>query len=107
MIVDRICDYDEGYDRADAYEIGWCLRCRANPKCPYRKKAVHEHQKFLEGQSTMKNVTFELPDDVICVSITSLSGDGSGMCFETRNYGEEKLIEGVIVPWKKDKANEF
>lgn len=55
----------------------------------------------------MKNITFELPDDVICVSITSLSGDASGMCFETRNYGEEKLIEGVIVPWEKDKANEF
>ena len=32
MIVDRICDYDEGYDRADAYEIGWCLRCRVNPR---------------------------------------------------------------------------
>lgn len=55
----------------------------------------------------MKGMTDELPDDVICVSITSLSGDGSGMCFETRNYGEEKLIEGVIVPWGKDETNEF
>lgn len=38
----KICDYDEGYDRADAYEIGWCYKCKANPKCPYKKKALKE-----------------------------------------------------------------
>ena len=36
--MDRICDYDEGYTRADAYEIGWCYKCKCNPKCPYKKK---------------------------------------------------------------------
>lgn len=55
----------------------------------------------------MKKITFELPDDVICISITSLSGNASGMDFATRNYGEEKLIEGVVVPWEKDEMNEF
>ncbi|WP_162609382.1 hypothetical protein [Flavonifractor sp. An82] len=55
----------------------------------------------------MKNITFELPDDVICVSITSLSGNASELDFTTRNYGEEKLIEGVVVPWERDKMNEF
>lgn len=55
----------------------------------------------------MKKITFELPDDVICISITSLSSNASGMDFATRNCGEEKLIEGVVVPWEKDKMNEF
>lgn len=40
--MDRICDYDEGYFRVDAYEIGWCYKCRANPNCPYKKKAMKE-----------------------------------------------------------------
>ncbi|OUN23586.1 hypothetical protein B5G34_00355 [Flavonifractor sp. An82] len=62
---------------------------------------------FLEVRSAMKNITFELPDDVICVSITSLSGNASELDFTTRNYGEEKLIEGVVVPWERDKMNEF
>lgn len=38
----KICDYDEGYDRVDAYEIGWCYKCKANPKCRYKKKALKE-----------------------------------------------------------------
>ena len=42
MIGDRICDYDEGYDRLDAFDIGWCLKCKANPSCPYHKEAVME-----------------------------------------------------------------
>lgn len=49
MNIDRICDYDEGYNRSDAYEIGWCFKCRANPNCPYHKKAVREHQRFFGG----------------------------------------------------------
>lgn len=77
------------------------------PNAHITKERCASIRSFLEDRGTMKNITFELPDDVICVSITSLSGDTSGMCFETRNYGEEKLIEGVIVPWEKDKANEF
>lgn len=36
--TDNICDYDEGYTRADAYEIGWCHKCNCNPNCPYKKK---------------------------------------------------------------------
>lgn len=38
----KICDYDEGYDRADAYEICWCYKCKANTKCPYKLKAIKE-----------------------------------------------------------------
>lgn len=38
----NLCDYDEAYDRLDAYEIGWCLECMVNPKCPYHIKAVKE-----------------------------------------------------------------
>lgn len=62
---------------------------------------------FLEDVSAVKCITFELPDDVICVSITSLSGNASGMDFVVRSYGEEKLIEGIVVPWEKEKMNEF
>lgn len=29
--MDRICDYDEGYERRDAYDIGWCYECKCNP----------------------------------------------------------------------------
>ena len=36
--MDRICDYDEAYERAEAYEIGWCGQCQANQNCPYKKK---------------------------------------------------------------------
>lgn len=37
--MDKICNYDEGYYREEAYEIGWCSNCKANPKCPYKKKS--------------------------------------------------------------------
>ena len=26
--MDEICDCDEGYDRDDAYEFGWCYECK-------------------------------------------------------------------------------
>lgn len=44
-VVDRICDYDEGYTRADAYEIGWCYRCNCNPDCPYKRKTENDMKK--------------------------------------------------------------
>lgn len=44
--MDRICDYDEGYDRIDAYEIGWCYKCQCNPSCPYKKKVVKDVEKL-------------------------------------------------------------
>lgn len=44
--MDRICDYDEGYDRADAYEIGWCYKCKCNPNCPYKKKTEKDMEKL-------------------------------------------------------------
>lgn len=40
--MDRICDYDEGYDREDAYEIGWCYKCQCNQECPYKKRIMKE-----------------------------------------------------------------
>lgn len=40
--VDNICDFDEGYDRNEAYDIGWCYKCTCNPNCPYRQKAKKE-----------------------------------------------------------------
>ena len=43
--MDRICDYDEGYDRVSAYEIGWCYTCKCNPNCPYKKKAEKEKRR--------------------------------------------------------------
>ena len=42
MQNDIICDYDEGYDRFDAYEIGWCYRCKCNPECPMKKRTMKE-----------------------------------------------------------------
>lgn len=36
--MDNICDYDEGYERRDAYDIGWCHECTCNHNCPYKKK---------------------------------------------------------------------
>ena len=40
--MDRICDYDEGYDRYDAYEIGWCYKCKVNSKCPMKLKVIQD-----------------------------------------------------------------
>lgn len=45
-----MCDYDEAYSRDDAYEIGWCYKCRANLKCPYIKKAIKENKKYFRSQ---------------------------------------------------------
>lgn len=42
--MNNICDYDEGYERRDAYDIGWCHECKCNPKCPYKKKQ-NEYEK--------------------------------------------------------------
>lgn len=44
-IADRICDYDEGFTRADAYEIGWCHKCKCSPFCPYKKKTENDMKK--------------------------------------------------------------
>ena len=43
--MDKICDYDEGYDREDAYEIGLCHECKCNTECPYKKKQNREDKK--------------------------------------------------------------
>lgn len=48
--MDTICDYDEGYDRVDAYEIGWCCGCKCNPKCPYKKKAEEDSRGKSNGK---------------------------------------------------------
>jgi hypothetical protein len=50
--MDRICDYDEGYDRISAYEIGWCYKCKCNPNCPYKKKVEKERR---QGNDTRGN----------------------------------------------------
>jgi len=42
--MDNICDYDEGYDRDDVYEIGWCYKCQCNPECPYKKRTMEERK---------------------------------------------------------------
>ena len=34
----EICDYDEGYTKADADEIGWCRTSCGNTKCKYHPK---------------------------------------------------------------------
>ena len=41
-MTDNICDYDEGYTRWDAYDIGWCMKCKCNPNCPMKKKVERE-----------------------------------------------------------------
>ena len=41
-MMDNICDYDEGYTRWDAYDIGWCAKCKCNPNCPMKKKVERE-----------------------------------------------------------------
>lgn len=46
--MDKICDYDEGYDRVDAYEIGWCYKCKCNPECLYKKKTEREMNNIKE-----------------------------------------------------------
>lgn len=41
--LDRICDYDEAFTRQEMFEeTGFCLRCKANPKCPMHIKAIEE-----------------------------------------------------------------
>lgn len=41
--VNEICDYDEAYTKVDAYEIGWCHKCKCNPNCVYKKKIKKEN----------------------------------------------------------------
>ena len=43
--MDNICDYDEGYNRSDAYEIGWCYECKCNYECPMKRKVLLEELK--------------------------------------------------------------
>lgn len=41
--MDKICDYDEAFTRQEMFEeTGFCLRCRANPKCPMHIRAIEE-----------------------------------------------------------------
>lgn len=47
--MNKICDYDEGYDRDDAYEIGWCYECKCNYECPMKKKVLLEEFKKIRG----------------------------------------------------------
>ena len=44
--IDNVCDYDEGYTRADASEIGWCVHCKCNENCPYSQKAKVKKKKM-------------------------------------------------------------
>lgn len=32
----ELCDYDEGFSRLEASDIGWCGTCKI-PNCPYNK----------------------------------------------------------------------
>ena len=47
--MDKICDYDEGYDREDAYEIGWCYECKCNYECPMKRKILLKELKKIVG----------------------------------------------------------
>ena len=47
--MDKICDYDEGYDREEAYEIGWCYECKCNYECTMKKKVLLEELKKVGG----------------------------------------------------------
>ena len=47
--MNNICDYDEGYDRKDAYEIGWCQECKCNHECPMKRKVLLEELKKVGG----------------------------------------------------------
>ena len=42
--IDNICDYDEAYTRADAFEIGWCANCN-HTDCPYCKNTKKKKEK--------------------------------------------------------------
>lgn len=55
--IDNICDYDEGYTRADASEIGWCSNCKCNKNCPYYKetKAKTKKRRRKNEKSKRKN----------------------------------------------------
>ena len=48
--MNKICDYDERYDRVSAYEIGWCYKCKCNSHCLYKKKAEKEMRARNEKQ---------------------------------------------------------
>lgn len=41
--MDRICDYDEGFTKQEMFEeTGFCLKCKANSKCPMHIRAIEE-----------------------------------------------------------------
>ena len=44
--MNKLCDYDEGYYRPEAYEIGWCFKCKCNPNCYYKKKAEKDMKRI-------------------------------------------------------------
>ena len=52
--MNKICDYDEGYDIDDAYEIGWCYECNCNSECPYKKKATQDMFKVMGNPLKLK-----------------------------------------------------
>ena len=47
--MNEICDYDEGYDREDAYEIGWCYECKCNYECTMKRRVLLEEFKKVGG----------------------------------------------------------
>lgn len=49
---DNICDYDEGYTKADAEDFGWCRTCQIS-SC--RKSKCHSH--------SSNNVMYMSPND--------------------------------------------
>ena len=43
--MDKFCDLDEAFTRKEMYEeTKRCVRCEANPECPYHKKALEEQE---------------------------------------------------------------
>ena len=52
--MDRICDYDEVYERRDAYDIGWCYECKCNSECPYKKKVIEDMFKVMGNPLKLK-----------------------------------------------------
>lgn len=52
--MDNICDYDEGFDRLEAYEIGYCYKCKCNSECFYKKKSTQDMFKAMGNPLKLK-----------------------------------------------------
>ena len=53
--MDRICDYDEGYTKADAKEIGWCGTCKIS--------SCRNSKYYGSHGNGMKNAMYMTPND--------------------------------------------